>query len=220
MRATQPAAAMVAIPAGDINHNQRFWVPESPSEPTGGRFGERIAQVGPGEGGPSLPRPGCNHPAVVLPRRGFCLGRRAAIERQSSGKTNKRSSTILNSKIALSGRNERAAARLGVHVTSFATGLRWRGVGTRHPSLCVLCGRWALCFGPVLFDAADAPTQPRHCCPQTLGAYHQLCGTAAVRARSCQALGRQPRGHQARGQVRAGAGNHWRGCSQCRRNEA
>jgi hypothetical protein len=86
MRATQPAAAMVAIPARDINHNQRFWVPESRSEPTGGRFGERIVQVGPGEGGPSLPRPGCNHPAVVLPRRGFCLGRRAAIERQARAK--------------------------------------------------------------------------------------------------------------------------------------
>ena len=46
-------AAPVAAHAGgdawpDIKHDQRFRVPESQIEPTGGLFGDKIAEVGPG----------------------------------------------------------------------------------------------------------------------------------------------------------------------------
>ncbi len=56
-----------------LSTRRKFQVPESPSEPTALCFSDRIAPVGPSEGGPSLPRLGRNLPRRGAPPAGFVL---------------------------------------------------------------------------------------------------------------------------------------------------
>src|SRR5262249_45903432 len=58
-------------PQGESSTRRKIRVPESPSDPAGFVFGDRIVAVGPSEGGPPLPRSGRNYPRRGAPPAGF-----------------------------------------------------------------------------------------------------------------------------------------------------